>query len=440
LETSKSEQELRKKITDLTEEYFKKYKIKAPFKEDVDYVNYSGRVFDHKEGVSLVNSALDFWLTSGKYSEEFQKKLASFLNIRHCVLTNSGSSANLLALSALTSDRLGEKRLKPGDEVITVAAGFPTTVNPIYQNNLVPVYCDVDSKTANIDVNDLEKAISKKTKAIMLAHTLGNPFNLDIVTELAKKNNMWLVEDNCDALGTKWRGQNTGTFGDLSTQSFYPPHHITAGEGGSINTDNSLLKKILESFRDWGRDCWCESGVDDTCGKRFKWGLGNLPKGYDHKYIYSHIGYNLKITDLQSSVGTVQVDKIKSFINARKKNHKYYMNAFKKYEDYFILPQKNQHADPSWFGFLLKVKDDAPFSRDQLVRFLEENKIATRMLFGGNLIKQPAYINRNHRIVSELINTDQIMNSAFWIGVYPGLTEKMMDYVINKFEKFIGGF
>ncbi len=437
---NQGEKNLRKKITDLTEEYFKKYKKSKNFKENVDYVNYSGRVYDYNEGVALVNASLDFWLTSGRFTETFEKKLSSYLGIKHSILTNSGSSANLLAISALTSEKLKDRRLREGDEVITVAAGFPTTVNPIYQNSLIPVYCDIDDKTANININDLEKAISSKTKAIMLAHTLGNPFNLESVVEIAKHNNLWLIEDNCDALGSTWEGKKTGTFGDLSTQSFYPPHHITAGEGGSINTNSSSLKKLVESFRDWGRDCWCPSGVDDTCGKRFNWDLGALPKGYDHKYIYSHIGYNLKITDLQSSVGSVQIDKIDDFTKKRKFNHDFFFKGLKKYENFFILPEKHELSDPSWFGFLIIVRDDTPFSRDELVRFLELNKIATRMLFGGNLIKQPAYINKNHRIVSSLENTDMIMNNAFWIGVYPGLTEKMMKYVISTFEKFLGEF
>ena len=383
---------------------------------------------------------MDFWLTSGEYCNIFQKKLSKYLGIRNSILTNSGSSANLLAISALTSEKLGSKRLKEGDEIITVAAGFPTTVNPIYQNNLVPVYLDIDENTGNIDASMLNDALSEKTKGIMLAHTLGNPFDLDSVCSFVNENNLWLIEDNCDALGSKWEKKYTGTFGDMSTQSFYPPHHLTMGEGGAINTDSPKLKKIVESFRDWGRDCWCESGVDDTCGKRFDWKLGDLPRGYDHKYIYSHVGYNLKVTDMQASIGVPQMDKINSFIKSRKNNHEYFMNELTKYEEYIKLPKKYDKADPSWFGFIINIKSESPFSRTELVSFLEKNKIATRMLFAGNLIKQPAYKNRRHRIISELQNTNKLMNNAFWIGVYPGITKEMRSYVASVFEKFFKQF
>ena len=419
-----------------TIEYFKTFHAIKDFKPGKDYVNYSGRVFDHEEGELLVNAALDFWLTSGEYSKQFEKKIAKYLGLRKSILTNSGSSANLLAVSALSSAKLGSRKLVESDEVITVAAGFPTTVNPIYQNNFVPVYCDVELGTNNIKISDLEQAISNKTKAIILAHTLGNPFDLDAIMEMAKKYNLWVIEDNCDALGSKWRGKLTGTFGELSTQSFYPPHHITLGEGGTVNTNMPILKIIVESFRDWGRDCWCESGMDNSCGKRFDWELGEMPKGYDHKYMYSHIGYNLKITDLQAAIGIAQMDKLKGFVDARKNNHKYFMEALKKYREYFIFPEKLDHADPSWFGFNLTLKKEAPFSRNEIVKYLEESKIATRMLFGGNLTKQPAYLGKNHRIVSDLKNTDYIMNNSFWIGVYPGITKEMRSYVVHVFDKF----
>jgi len=410
---TENKKDLRDAITELTEKYFKSFHVKKDFNPGEDYVNYSGRVFDQEEGKLLINSALDFWLTSGKYTGQFESKLAKYLGVRKTMLTNSGSSANLLSLSALTSENIGERRLSVGDEVITVAAGFPTTVNPIYQNNLIPVYCDVELETNNIKLDDLEAAISKKTKAIILAHTLGNPFDLDSIMEIAKKHKIWVIEDNCDAFGSTWKGKLTGTFGDFSTLSFYPPHHITVGEGGAINTNNPLLKKNVESFRDWGRDCWCESGVDNTCGKRFEWKLGELPRGYDHKYIYSNIGYNLKMTDMQAAIGVAQLDKLPGFIQTRRDNHNYYMNVFRKYEEYFILPGKLKHAEPSWFGFILTIKENAPFDRHTIVQYLEKHKIATRMLFGGNLIKQPAYIRKEHRIISELKNTDYIMHNSF---------------------------
>tara|TARA_Y100000748_G_C15495082_1_gene487940 strand:- start:1599 stop:2936 length:1338 start_codon:yes stop_codon:yes gene_type:complete len=437
METKKNKSlDIRNKILELTEKYFNTEHKNSLFQPGEDYINYSGRVFDHNEGLSLINASLDFWLTSGEYSKLFQKKLSNFLNIRNCLLTNSGSSANLLALSALTSERLGTKKLNENDEIITVAAGFPTTVNPIYQNNLIPVFLDVDKDTGNIDVSLLNDALSDRTRGIMIAHTLGNPFDVDTVCEFAKQNNLWLIEDNCDALGSKWNGRNTGTFGDMSTQSFYPPHHLTMGEGGTVNTNSPKLKKIIESFRDWGRDCWCESGVDDTCGKRFDWQLGDLPKGYDHKYIYSHIGYNLKVTDLQAAIGVAQIDKLDHFVKSRKDNHSYFMNELQKYEEYISLPKKYDKADPSWFGFIIIIKPKSPFSRNDLVSFLEKNKIATRMLFAGNLIKQPAYKNRKHKVIGDLKNTNNLMENAFWIGVYPGITSEMREYVSDIFNKF----
>mgnify|MGYP001223105513 FL=1 len=437
---NKKSKDLRNKILKLTEEYFNEaHKIK-PFSPGEDYINYSGRVFDHNEGRSLINSSLDFWLTSGHYCNTFQKKFSDYLGVRNSLLTNSGSSANLLALSALTSDKLGKRKIEEGSEIITVAAGFPTTVNPIYQNNLIPVFLDIDADNGNINPAFLQDALSKKTRGIMLAHTLGNPFDLDAICEFVKQNDLWLIEDNCDALGSKWDGKHTGTFGDISTQSFYPPHHLTMGEGGTVNTSSPRLKKIIESFRDWGRDCWCESGVDDTCGKRFEWQLGQLPKGYDHKYIYSHIGYNLKVTDLQAAVGVAQIDKIDGFIKARKENHAFFQKNLKKYSEYIKLPEKYKKADPSWFGFIINIKSEAPFQRNELVSFLEENKIATRMLFAGNLTKQPAYINKKHRVIGELEKTDELMKNAFWIGVYPGISDEMRNYVLEVFDKFFKRF
>ena len=432
-----NEKQLRKKIVNLTSNYFSRFHVEKTFIPGTDYVRYSGRVFDEEEGKSLINASLDFWLTAGDYAKTLENKISDYLGIRNTMLTNSGSSANLLAILALTSKKLGKKKLVEGDEVITVAAGFPTTVNPIYQSNLVPVYCDVELNTYNIKMVDLERAIKSNTKAIFLAHTLGNPFNLDTVMEIAEKYELWVIEDNCDALGSTWRGKLTGTYGHLSTQSFYPPHHITLGEGGAVNTNSPQLKKNVESFRDWGRDCWCESGKDNTCGKRFDWGLGELPKGYDHKYIYSHIGYNLKVTDLQAAVGVAQMEKLPRFTEARKANHKFYLEELKKYEEFFLLPHKADEADPSWFGFIITLREGAPFSRNQIVEYLEDSKVATRMLFGGNLTKQPAYIGKKNRIVSNLKNTDYIMNNSFWIGVYPGITKEMRSYVLSVFENFM---
>jgi CDP-4-dehydro-6-deoxyglucose reductase, E1 len=436
----KSEKQLRENIIELTSIYFSEYHVEKTFVPGEDYVRYSGRVFDQEEGKSLISAALDFWLTAGDYAKELEKKLAKHLGLRHTLLTNSGSSANLLAMSALTSEKLGDRRLVEGDEVITVAMGFPTTLNPIYQNNLIPVLCDVELGTYNIEPEVLERAISDKTKAIFLAHTLGNPFDIDLILEIAKKHDLWVIEDNCDALGSTWRKKQTGTFGSLSTQSFYPPHHITLGEGGAVNTNKPVLKSIVESFRDWGRDCWCEPGKDNTCGKRFNWELGELPKGYDHKYIYSHIGYNLKVTDLQAAIGVAQMDKLPRFTQARKANHKFYMEKFKKYEEFFILPQKAEQADPSWFGFILTLKENTPFTRNQIVEHLEESKVATRMLFGGNLTKHPAYIGKKCRIVSDLTNSDYIMRNSFWIGVYPGITSEMRKYVVEVFDSFLKQF
>ncbi|MDD1696209.1 MAG: lipopolysaccharide biosynthesis protein RfbH [Methanoregula sp.] len=400
-------------------------------------VNYAGRVYDEKELISLVDASLDFWLTTGRYAAQFEKDLAAFLGVKYCLLTNSGSSANLLALSALTSPKLREKRLKPGDEVITTACGFPTTLNPILQNNLVPVFLDVEPGTYNIQADRIEEAISDKTKAIMIPHTLGNPADLETITELVKKHDLWFVEDNCDALGSRYQGKFTGTFGHISTFSFYPAHHITMGEGGAVCTDDPALKTIIASFRDWGRDCWCDPGFDNSCKKRFEWQLGDLPKGYDHKYIYSHIGYNLRVTDMQAAIGVEQLRKLPGFIEKRKENFKTLSDGLKKYEKYLVLPRATPHADPSWFGFPVMVREDAPFNREEIVRYLEDHNIATRMLFGGNLIKQPAYADMKFRSAGNLVNTDLVMNNLFWIGVYPGLTEEKIRFVLETFREFV---
>ena len=400
-------------------------------------VPVSGRVFDAQDISYLVDSSLDFWLTTGRYAEEFEREFARFLGVRHAILCNSGSSANLLALAALTSGDLKERQLKPGDEVITVAAGFPTTVNPAIQNGLVPVFLDIELGTYNIDVRHLEEAISPQTKAIMLAHTLGNPFNLAAVMDVAKRHNLWLIEDNCDALGATYQGKLTGTFGDLATESFYPAHHITMGEGGCVITSNPKLKVLVESFRDWGRSCWCAPGVDNTCGKRFSWQLGDLPFGYDHKYMYSHIGYNLKLTDMQAAVGVAQLQKLPSFIEARKQNWRSLFEGLKPLEEFLLLPKPTEGSDPSWFGFLITVRPESPFSRNELIRYLESRKIATRLLFGGNLTRQPAYKDVPYRVVGDLKNTDLVMNQSFWIGIYPGITSAMIAYMVETIETFI---
>ncbi len=397
----------------------------------------SGRVFDAQDIIHLVDASLDFWLTTGRYAARFEREFARFLGVRHALLCNSGSSANLLAVSALTSSKLGERCLKPGDEIITVAAGFPTTVNPIVQNGLVPVFVDIELGTYNIDVGYLDTAISSRTRGIMLAHTLGNPFNLEAILDLMKRHNLWLIEDNCDALGSTYQGQYTGTFGHLATVSFYPAHHITMGEGGCVLTDHPPLKTLVESFRDWGRDCWCAPGDANTCGKRFEWQLGELPYGYDHKYIYSHIGYNLKLTDMQAAVGVAQLKKLPEFIDARKHNWRLLREGLKSFEEFLILPRPTPNSDPSWFGFALTVRPEAPFTRNDLIGYLESRKIATRLLFGGNLTRQPAYQNISCRVVGKLENTDVVMNQTFWVGVYPGLTEQMIAYVVETVSAFI---
>ncbi|MBT7600419.1 MAG: lipopolysaccharide biosynthesis protein RfbH [Anaerolineae bacterium] len=427
----------REKIFHLVKELYAEEFKQEIFIPGETHIPVSGRVFDSRELLSLVDASLDFWLTTGRFAYQFERDFEDFLGVRHALLCNSGSSANLLALTALTSPILKERQLKSGDEVITVAAGFPTTVNPIIQNGLVPVFLDVELGTYNIDVNNLEEAITPRTKAIMLAHTLGNPYDLDVIIESAKRHNLWLIEDNCDALGSTYNGKKTGTFGDLATFSFYPAHHITMGEGGAVVTNNPRLKKLVESFRDWGRDCWCEPGKDNTCGKRYEWQLGDLPYGYDHKYTYSHIGYNLKLTDMQAAIGVDQLKKLPGFIDTRKRNWQLLYSGLKPLEEYFLLPVPVLGSDPSWFGFLLTVQPNAPFTRDKLIQYLNDRKIGTRLLFGGNLIRQPAYKNTNYRVVGELKNTDIVVEQSFWIGVYPGLTEDMIAYVVDEFSSFV---
>ena len=417
-------------------QFYSMFHTPPPFDLGKTPLACSGKVYDHSELISLIDASLDFWLTTGRYASIFEKRLAGFLGSRHCLLTNSGSSANLLGISALTSPKLGERQIRPGDEVITVAAGFPTTVAPIVQNRLVPVFVDVDPETYNVDVKQLEAAVSVKTRAVILAHTLGNPFDLDAVTRIARKNHLWLIEDNCDALGSTYRGRYTGSFGDLASCSFYPAHHITTGEGGAVLTSDRLLKRIVESFRDWGRDCWCPPGKDNTCCRRFSQQLGDLPPGYDHKYTYSHLGYNLKMTDLQAAVGAAQLAKLTDFAGMRRRNFQQLYNGFKKYEHLFILPKATEDAQPCWFGFPLTIRPEAPFGRQRLVEYLENHLIGTRLLFAGNILKQPAFNGVRHRVVGELKNTDQIMKRTFWIGVYPGLGENEINYVLDIFDKF----
>jgi len=428
--------------------YHTVYDKKSDFKVGMR-VPYAGRVFDELELVKLVDASLDFWLTSGRYTKCFEKKFEKFLGIQNCLLTNSGSSANLLAFMALTSAELGNKRIKPGDEIITVAAGFPTTVAPIIQYGAVPVFLDITLPEYNIDVTRLESALSKKTKAVFLAHTLGNPFDLTVVRKICDAYHLWLIEDNCDALGTKylydgiWR--YTGTFGDIATSSFYPPHHITMGEGGAVYTNNVLLNKIVRSFRDWGRDCWCDAGRDNTCGNRFSQKFGELPFGYDHKYVYSHFGYNLKLTDMQAAIGCAQIEKLPDFINKRKENWDILKQGLSHLKDVFILPEKRSGTDPSWFGFLITVRPEADFTRDDIVAYLESKNIQTRMLFAGNLLKHPCFDEmRNqcsgYRIIGTLSNTDIVMNQSFWIGVYPGMTRTMLEYMIDSIDTYVKDF
>jgi len=402
-----------------------------PFIPGDSSVPVSGKVFGAEELTAAVEASLDFWLTAGPYTEKFERSLARTVGVRHALMVNSGSSANLLALSTLTSRKLGDTALKSGDEVITVAAGFPTTVTPIIQNGLTPVYVDIDLETYVANLDALEASISPKTRAIMMAHTLGNPFNLDRVQELALKHNLWLIEDSCDALGGTYRDKNLGSFGDMSTLSFYPAHHITTGEGGAVLTKRAALKPIIESFRDWGRDCWCAPGCDNTCLKRFEWQLGELPFGFDHKYTYSHLGYNLKSGDIQAAIGLAQLARLEDFVQLRRRNWKYLYNGLRDLEEFFYLPKATENSDPSWFGFAITVRAGSPISRNSLTKHLESKKIGTRLLFGGNLLKQPAFANTPRRIQGELKNTNQVMADTFWLGVWPGLTLQMLDYVIT---------
>lgn len=433
----KNRDKLKKEIFKKVTEFYRLAHQKDRFQPGESAVPYGGRTYDASEIVSLVEASLDFWLTAGRFTSVFEKKLAEFLDVKYCLMVNSGSSANLLALTALTSPYLGSRRLKPGDEVITTACGFPTTLNPILQNQLVPVFIDIELGSYNARVDLLEKAISKKTKAIFLAHTLGNPFNVRAALRIANKHKLWLIEDNCDALGSEYEGRRTGSFGHISTSSFYPAHHITTGEGGAVLTSDALLNKILLSLRDWGRDCWCAPGKDDTCRKRFSRRFGSLPFGYDHKYVYSHIGYNLKATDMQAAVGCAQLKKLPNFIKARKRNFSFLYKRLKAYKKYLLLPSALPGADPSWFGFPVFVKDNAPFERNDIVKFLEKRRIATRMLFGGNLLRQPAYEGIRGRVAGKLAHTDSVMNNLFWVGVYPGLDRDMLGYMAGAFDEFM---
>jgi CDP-4-dehydro-6-deoxyglucose reductase, E1 len=433
---SQRAEQLRKQILELTIEYHAEAFRQKPFEPGQSPVPVSGKVIDGQDLSLLVDSALDCWFTTGRFAKDFEKKLARFVGVRGCSLVNSGSSANLVALTALTSPKLGDRRLKPGDEVITVAAGFPTTVNPIIQNRMVPVFIDVALPTLEVDVTQLESALSPKTRAIMIAHTLGNPFDLDAVMSFARKHKLWVVEDCCDALGATYRRQKVGTFGDLATLSFYPAHHVTMGEGGAVLTNTPLLQTLVESFRDWGRDCWCEPGVDNTCGKRFDWQLGTLPCGYDHKYTYSHIGYNLKATDMQAALGLSQLDKVEHFIQVRRDNFCYLRQALEPLQDVLMLPVATEGSEPSWFGFSVGVRKDAPFTRDQLVEALETKKIGTRLMFAGNLLRQPAYEGIEFRQIGDLPNTDFVMRNILWIGVYPGLSFAMLDHVVETIAQF----
>jgi len=429
--------ELRRQILDLSAQYVAETAASGEFIPGVTPVPVSGKVIDGADISAVVDSALDAWFTTGRFAEVFERNLARFVGVRCASFVNSGSSANLVAVSALTSPKLGDRRLMPGDEVITVAAGFPTTVNPIFQNRLVPVFVDVTIPTYEIDVTQLETARSERTRAVFLAHTLGNTFDLDAVCAFTRKYNLWLIEDCCDALGSTYRGRNVGTFGDIATVSFYPAHHITTGVGGAVLTDKPGLQPLIESFRDWGRDCWCEPGRDNTCGKRFEWQLGDLPCGYDHKYTYSHIGYNLKATDMQAALGASQLTKIRSFIERRKANFTYLKQALAELEESLWLPEATLHADPSWFGFPIGIRKDAPFTRADLIRYLEANKIGTRLLFGGNLVRQPAYSEAEHRVVGDLRNADFVMSNVFWVGVFPGLTPAMLDFVAATIVGFV---
>ena len=430
---------IRAQILDLVREYHAAAYPDAPFVAGSSPIPVSGRVFDDDDIVKLVDSSLDFWLTTGRFAAEFEREFAKRMGLRHCLLVNSGSSANLVAFSALTSPKLGDRQILPGDEVITTATGFPTTVNPAIQYGAVPVFLDVDVPTYNIDVSLLEEALSPKTKAVMVAHTLGNPFDLATITDFCRRNGLWLIEDCCDAVGARYDGKPVGTFGDLATVSFYPAHHITMGEGGAVLCNQGAIKVLAESFRDWGRDCWCEPGKDNTCGKRFDQQFGTLPAGYDHKYVYSHIGYNLKVTDMQAAVGVAQLAKLDGFIEARTRNFDHLYEGLSDLQDYLLLPEATPDSEPSWFGFPVAMRPDAPISRNDLVRALNDRGIGTRLVFAGNLLRQPAYLDITHRVVGDLTNADFVMENALWLGVFPGLTPDHIDHVIDVVHTLIKG-
>jgi CDP-6-deoxy-D-xylo-4-hexulose-3-dehydrase len=427
---------VRGEIMDLVDEYHALRHGGARFSPSSSPVPVSGRVFDASDMKSLVDSALDFWLTTGRFNDEFQAKLAARVGVRYAMTTNSGSSANLLAFSGLTSPMMGDRKIGPGSEVITAAAGFPTTVNPSILWGMTPVFVDVDIPTYNVLADEVEAAITDKTRAIMVAHTLGNPFRADLLADLADKHGLWLIEDCCDALGSTLNGKHVGTFGEVGTLSFYPAHHITMGEGGAVFTSSPGLRRAMEAFRDWGRDCYCEPGKENTCLRRFDWQLGDLPYGYDHKYIYSHLGFNLKITDMQAAVGVAQLDHLEDFIAARKRNFALLKDGLRAWEEFFVLPEATPGSEPSWFGFLLTVREGSPFSRDELVRHLNAKRIGTRLLFGGNLTRQPYMADRRYRVHGELTNSDRIMHQTFWIGVYPGIDDATIAYVLNVFDDF----
>lgn len=431
--------ELKQQILTLVGQYSKLQYAVKPFHAGLDLIPPAGKVLGATEIKNMVEASLDGWLTTGRFNEAFEKRFAEFVGVPHAITTTSGSSANLLALTALTSYKLGARALKSGDEVITVAAGFPTTVNPIMQNGMIPVFVDVDIPTYNINPSKIAAAITERTRAIMIAHTLGNPFELDAVMAIAKKHNLWVIEDCCDALGSRYNGSHVGTFGHIATCSFYPAHHITMGEGGMVFTKDRNLHSIIESFRDWGRDCYCAPGCDNTCGKRFSQQFGSLPRGYDHKYTYSHMGYNLKITDMQAACGLAQMDRLEGFIAARKSNFNYLRDRLKNYEEFLILPEKTLNSDPSWFGFPITIRPSANTDRVDLLTYLDQHKIGTRLLFAGNLTRQPYMVDRNYRVSGDLENTDRIMNNTFWVGIFPGLTEEMLEYMVQKIETFFGG-
>jgi CDP-6-deoxy-D-xylo-4-hexulose-3-dehydrase len=429
--------ETKEKIRELVKQYYTENFSKKSFVPNESRVPISGMFYDEKEILSLIDASLEFWITSGHFTEEFEKEFSKFMNVLYALFVNSGSSANLLALSCLTSSSLGEKRLKRGDEVITLACGFPTTVNPIVQNGLIPVFVDVTLPTYNINCEQLESALSSKTKAVMIAHTLGNPFNLDVVTRFCKENNLWLIEDCCDAYGSKYNGEMVGTFGDLATTSFFPAHLSSCGEGGCVLTNDPKLRKLVETFRDWGRGgCWCLPGHDNTCKKRYDWQLGNLPYGYDHKYIYEEIGYNLKSTELQASIMLEQVKKLPFFIEKRKENFKYLYDGFKDLSNYFILPEATEKSDPVWFGFPLTIRPESKINRRDLILDMDSHKVESRLIFAGNIIRQPAYQNVEYRTIGNLVNSDLVMNNSFWIGTFPGLTKEMLDFEIETIHNF----